>query len=411
MSLFGRRPARLPPRAPRGQRFDPEEGGPTGPGDEDVADVLPAHDPSRGGVGEGRYGGISDNFEDVRDAVQFKGIPEAKEKVKIWLMKECGRGNLDNEADFELVLAHRTTEDKDFAGFDLTLRQAADPRNLEKLADEIVDAACRFLSDYRGRQRFALKMEGRPKSITFALHVPARPIDQVDPEGDPFEPVDFAPSQRGIVGMFMQHNHAMMREVITHASGNRTDYQRELRELREENARMRNEIYEGRKIAEELHDMKFRRDLELREYESEGERKDQIIRTLQMAAVGFASHAGVPSGLMNLLSGAGGAGSGAPQLDATTVSAFGATNAFERDVFAVIDYLERNQNKMMELMPIFDQPTMEALLRIYQLVQDRKKQVATHLGSGNSGAGGGAPNGNGGGSPGAPQYDGGFYPR
>jgi hypothetical protein len=213
--------------------------------------------------------------DDVNAAVE--GGDSAKRRLLPWLEARIAKNTESEEAEFPIVLcetAHST--DKPIKRVTYT----PDADDLEDVLDDLLDAAENAASKYPGTTKYALKIvvNGRPAQQNFSLANLAQTRGTGTRQlGDELSDPRTA---GGVLGQSMRHNEAIMDRFLHLATASLTSNER-----REERDRARITELEDRERSQvpllaELHDMSWKKELEIEKFKQEAAQKKAIAATL-----------------------------------------------------------------------------------------------------------------------------------
>lgn len=210
--------------------------------------------------------------EEVRDALEFQGLPEARQKCIEFLTKVTE--SLEAEGEFKVTLSQAAKHGE----IPVMTAVYAFDSPLADFVEEIIDAVMKDAEDLgRGRFKYSITVQGLKGRATFAVVLPER-------EGEDDDDLDEAPNKRGLIGQQMRHTEALMKITVGFAKDNQKTLREENKELRNRIRELEAKYPETVKQYEELISMRHVRDLEYKKLENGERRKDQVGHILMQLA-------------------------------------------------------------------------------------------------------------------------------
>jgi len=217
------------------------------------------------------------SFEDVKDAIQFQGMPEAKTKVFEFLTKVSE--SLETEGELKVTLSQAAKHGEQ-AVYETVY---AFDESMDEFVDELMSATMKDAEDIgRGKIKYSVTVAGVKGRATFAIFIPER-------EGEDEDDLDEVPNKRGLISQQMRHNESLMKITVGFAKDNQQRLAQENKELRGEITAMKRTHVESLKQYEELISMRHVRDIEFKKLENGERRKDQVGHILMQLAPVVAS--------------------------------------------------------------------------------------------------------------------------
>lgn len=208
----------------------------------------------------------------VQDA-NYVESDRARADLTEWLRKQTGA---ETEEGFRLTCFADSKNGQREIG---TYAWSVD-ETIDKVAEEIIEDCEEDCLRFRGKLRYSviiLSTVGRQKKCNFTLRTPTN-MD-AEPDFDNFD--DEMPDARGIIGQTQRHTEVFAREMVQSARGARTELREIISELRTENASLKRDWFEQKRLYEELVSMQFARDREIKKDLKSDERKDEAIKSLK----------------------------------------------------------------------------------------------------------------------------------
>lgn len=209
---------------------------------------------------------------DTEDAIQFEGLPEARQKVIEFLTKTCE--SLETEGEVHVTLSQAAKHGEQYVAESVY----AFDEKLEDFVEEVMLTVMKDAEDIgRGRIKYSIKVKGVKGRVTFAINIPER-------EGEDEDDLDEVPNKRGLIGQQMRHTEALMKITVGFAKENQKTLREENKELRQRIRELEAKGVETVKQYEELISMRHVRDLEFVKLQNGERRKDQVGHLLMMLA-------------------------------------------------------------------------------------------------------------------------------
>lgn len=210
----------------------------------------------------------------MSNVIDAQGIAtdDARRKVKAYVEEITQGAEVEGDITFELT-RFGIGQTGSLGEVDFSFGQ-----NIAEIVDEIVDIADTEARELIGagkqKVKFTLRAirNGKPivRRETFALEIPQTGEDE---EEDFLEEL---PTAKGALALTMRHQEKVIRATIGPQQKMMEALQRDNRELREQNAALLRASMEQWKMFQELVDAKHARDLEIRRFENDERRRDQV---------------------------------------------------------------------------------------------------------------------------------------
>lgn len=365
--------------------------------------------------------------DEPKDAKFIAGSPEAYDKLLPWMK----RISSENESQSELVFAlFQTGKEGEIPVDDRFPYDYQEP--IEKLCNEILDAAEEEAEDLGGKVKFTVRVRtrgaNRPSSLslarcTFTLVASGKGgrTSREDEDFAAMSEVDDLPNARGQIAQAQRHTEAMAKLAVYSARGSHQlviDAQQEIiAGLRNENAALKRQYFENVRVYEDLRSMEWARDLDRQKQASAEARKRQvlgmILKFAPMLAARFLGPEAMDAAMQMMgLSGALGPGPmsppqqvqqaqahqgqydqgppppapQAPRVQTYVPPVSSGSSAIEQDIDAFFSSLKQNESQMQEFMAILEPHQFSMLERIYEKVLTW--QATRQSSAGSAGTGG-----------------------
>ena len=276
------------------------------------------------------------------------GVSEAVDKVVTFVRKIAANPDIQTDVEFCLFQYGRGST----APINRwVLQPGEDP---DPVGHQIVDAAREDGEGTVGRGKigYIVTLTGYKGRVAFKLEFP-RPADY-DEEG----PGETATTE-GALALSMRQNDQLHRRIVQHLDSE-SKFKREIiRDLREDNNRLRDKQVETIRVLAELYDGKARRDLEIRREDRSDQRKDELMSLV--------TDVGMPLVLGRVL------GQGVPN----------AKTPFELLAEGFVKSLKREQMQALLQMFSGDQTQVLAFAELLKTVHERDQQAQQHVANAN----------------------------
>jgi hypothetical protein len=209
---------------------------------------------------------------DIQDA-NYVESDRARIDLTNWLSKHTGT---ETEEGFEMLC---TVDSKTGAREIGTFRWDLD-ETIDKVAEEIIDDCEKDCLRFRGKMKYTVQIlstTGRAKKCTFSMHTPS---DME--EGGNFDSFDNeSPDIQGGYGQALRHTEVFAREMVGLAKCSTKDLKEQLAESRAECRELKRDWFEQKRLYEDMLNMQFARDREIKKDIKSEERKEEAMKAFK----------------------------------------------------------------------------------------------------------------------------------
>lgn len=235
-----------------------------------------------------RSSSAREDFDFDGEARFVIGLTEARIKIEKWVKKVLdGPDRPEHEVSVGLFHMARDGEEKrkpiwtiDYDFQDMTL---------SKLVDEVLEAAEDDVEHFQGKTKYSVRVGGREGRCGFTLSVPARLDANGDDDFDDMsEMPEHATTRGGLYQQQARHNEVFAKVMVETSRGQSKFLQEENRDLRtrvkELEAQLFDQSKENMKVHQDLLDMQFARNMEIRKLENEEMKAEKLGQMLEKFA-------------------------------------------------------------------------------------------------------------------------------
>lgn len=215
--------------------------------------------------------------DDYIDARHVEGVDKARAKVEPWLKKMVQ--NPEDERDLGVTLYHLSNRGK--REKDIWFQRLKMGDDVGEFVDLLLDEAADNCEMLRGRNKYQIRVRGKDGCQTFFLESPSLARDEHPMTARDF---DDEPDMKGFLAQVMRHKEAETKLLLQVVHEWREEVKEEKDALRRENRELRQVEHGLRLRTEQVINMQFARDMEIRKVQRAEQRKDRALD--QVAQIG-----------------------------------------------------------------------------------------------------------------------------
>ena len=235
-----------------------------------------------------RSNSAREDFDFDGEARFVIGLTEARIKIEKWVKKVLdGPDRPEHEVVVGLFHMARDGEEKRKPVW--TIDYDFQDMTLGKRVDEVLEAAEDDVEHFQGKTKYSVKVAGREGRCGFTLSVPARLDANGDDDFDDMsEMPEHATTRGGLYQQQARHNEVFAKVMVETSRGQSKFLQEENRDLRtrvkELEAQLFDQSKENMKVHQDLLDMQFARNMEIRKLENEEMKAEKLGQMLEKFA-------------------------------------------------------------------------------------------------------------------------------
>lgn len=208
--------------------------------------------------------------DDFIDARHVEGVAKARDIVEPWLKKMVE--NPEDERDLGVTLYHLSSRGK--REKDIWFQRLRIGDDVGEFVDDLLDEASDNCEMLRGRNKYQVRVRGKDGCKSFFLESPSLPSDE-----HPLTARDFddEPDMKGFLAQVMRHKEAETKLLLQVVHEWREEVKEEKDALRRENRELRQVEHGLRVRTEQVINMQWARDMEIRREAKKEQRKDRMM--------------------------------------------------------------------------------------------------------------------------------------
>lgn len=211
-----------------------------------------------------------DREDDFIDARHVEGTDTARNLVEPWLKKMMA--NPEDERDLGVTLFHLSSRGK--REKDIWYQRLRVGDDVAEFVDDLLDAAGENCEMFRGRNKYQVRVRGKEGCKSFFLESPSLASDEHPMTARDF---DDEPDMKGFLAQVMRHKEAETKLLLQVVHEWREEVKEEKDALRRENRELRQVEHGLRLRTEQVINMQFARDMEIRKVQRAEQRKDKMM--------------------------------------------------------------------------------------------------------------------------------------